>query len=191
MRKPKTSDAIKLLDLVWKNTNDGTSHSYERLNHAMHAALSLAIGACFKFQIDDYRHILCNYRTGYWIGESDEWVYKLAIGVENMSAIQSFEAEKDREPFIADDVSFEVYGGWTHGERFTRQRERLCVGARFPWKGMKLTVTSFANDQSYLTACSYKKDDGTCGRAKIDKRIKITRQDILDNRAMRKEQAAR
>lgn len=184
--KKTTSAAIQLLDLVWANCNKATAHSWERLNHSMRDALSLAIGAGFKFELGDIAHVLNNYRSGYWIGESDEWIYSLAVGVENATAYQSYEAAYKREPFLADDVCFQCHGGYTHGSSVHRSRERLSVGAEFAWKGEKLTVTSFAKDQSYVNACSYK---GQKYPRKIDKRFKITRADLLAERKERKERA--
>lgn len=180
----KASSAIQLLDLVWANCNQATAHSWERLNHSMRDALSLAIGAGFTFAPGDMAHVFANYRSGYWLSDSDEWIYSLAIGVENSTAYQSYEAAKEREPFLADDVRFSCHGGYTHGSSVNRTRERLSVGAEFDWKGQKLTVTSFAADQSYVNACSYK---GQQYPRKIDKRFKITRADLLAERKERKE----
>lgn len=52
--KENRSAPIRLLDITWGSTNDSTAHSWERLNHAMHSALKLAIGAGFKFEPDDF-----------------------------------------------------------------------------------------------------------------------------------------
>lgn len=180
------SAPIQLLDLVWNNTNESTSHSWERLNHAMRAALTLAVSSGMKFDIGDFNYILDSYRTHRWIGDSHEWVYSLAIGVSNTSATKSYETAVSREPFIADGVEFRCDHG-VHGDYLSRERERLSVGATFRWKGHKVTVTSFSADQSYLIACSYKdRKEGEYGN-KVAKRFKITRQDIIDDRAERKE----
>lgn len=186
--KPQ-SPVIHLLDHVWKHCNDGTSHSWERLNHAMSNALSLAIGAGFAFDVGDVKHIMTNYSSGHWIGESDEWIYADAIRVANMSAVQSYEAYKNRQPFIADDVRFSMNGSsYMHGGG-DRKKERLAVGFEFKHQGKKFRVTSFADDSSYVTACSYKrlKVKGFQGQdywdEKFDKRIQITREGIKLNRA--------
>ncbi len=178
-KKARSSSVIKLLDLVYASTNDATSHSYERLNHAMRNALKLAIGAGFKFDIDDVAYILSNYRSGYWVGASDEWIYGDAIAVGNTSAIASYEAVKSREPIIADDVDLHFRNSYLH-QSGARQRERLCVGATFTFRGQTLTVTSFASDSSYANACSYV-------NRKVSKRFKVTREDIIVDRAERKE----
>jgi hypothetical protein len=184
------SAAIRLLDLVWQNTTKDTS--YERLNHSMRDALTLAIGCGMPMAAGDIKHVFSNYRSGYWISDSDEWIYTLAIQVGNMPAIKSYEAAKDRKPFLADDVSFSADSGYIHSSYVNRQRERLCVGCSFSWKGLTLKVNSFAKDQSAVNACSYRrvKEEGhTYATDKVDKRFKITRDDILTERAERKERA--
>lgn len=183
------SDAIKLLDLVWHNANDGTSHSWERLNHAMLAALRLAVGSGFKFTLTDVKHVFENYRSERWIGDW-ETIYSIGVAVENMPFVTSYELYRKRMPFIADDVTMEDRSGYAHtGGHITRAKCRLTVGSTFQWKGVKVKVTSFSSDNSYLNACSYKPrtPDGY-ESSKIDKRFKIAREDIIAERAERKEQ---
>ena len=190
MKKEKRSTAIQLLDLVYENANQATGHSWERINYAMCTALELAIGAGFEFAEGGMAHIFANYKSGYWLGETSEWIYSAAIRNGNMSAIKSFEAARKREPFIADYVTATGYrSNFVHcGGRW--KRERLHVGATFPWKGATVTVTSFADDQQSLTACSYKEVASHPGSAymkdKVDRRFKITRADILAERKARK-----
>ncbi len=187
MKTKKLSAVIQLLDLVYGNACAATSHSWERINHAMRGGLELAVGSGMKFDAGDMRHVFTNYKSGYWIGESSEWVYSLAISCENTSAYQSYEATKGREPFLADDVRILDRSGFTHGNYLSRQRERLNVGAVFAWKGLELTVTSFADDSSYVNACSYKSRVKGSYAHKIDKRFKITRAELLTERSERKE----
>ena len=186
-----TSPTIKLLDHVFSSCNKATPHSWERINHAMRHALRLAIGAGFSFDVGDVAKIRSHYSSGYWIGDSDEWIYSEAIIVGNIEAIKSYEAFKVREPFIADDVRPESCShDFSHGVG-QRHRDRLYIGASFEWKGVKVKVTSFADDSSYLTACSYKAVS-TCEVGfgdKIDKRFKITRDDIFNERSERKERS--
>jgi hypothetical protein len=207
------SAVTEFLDVVWDNANNDIGHSWERLNHAMHSALKLTIGAGFEFLPGDFDHIFSHYSSGRWIGES-EWCYALAIFVGNVSACGSFEVSRKRLAFIADDVTpGERWsnGGWLHmvGDR---KRGRLAVGFRFPWRGEKVTVTSFAADGQSLTACSYHREqipidppatkgrrvvgapmepmpknfkDG-CYTSKVKKRYVITREAIIANRKDRK-----
>ena len=183
------SAVIKLLDLTWQNANAKTSFSYERLNHSMANAVSLAIGAGFAFAEDDIKLIRANYRSSYWIGESDEWMYCEAVAVGNMSAIKSYEKWKKREPFIAEQVDIQMrrHNAYQHGSG-SRQKERLVVGATFKWQGAPVKVTSFSSDQSYINCCSYKRIKGQYGYSeKIDKRFKITRSELLEGRAFDRE----
>lgn len=184
-RKPKASEVIRLLDLVWASTNSATPHSYERLNHAMRDALSLAIGAGFEFNEGDIDHVFEHYRSGYWLGASTEWIYTDAITVGNMTAIKSYEAAKNRQGFLADDVDIGVRDNTFVHLIGKRKRERLCVGAEFTYRGLKLKVNSFADDSSYVNACFYVRDGEY--HWKVSKRFKISRDDIITERAERKE----
>ena len=68
--------------------------------------------------------------------------------------------------------------------------ERKPFGRKFEfkWQGQKVRVTSFAGDQSYITACSYKRIKGSHGYSeKLDKRFNVTRAEIIAGRAMNKE----
>ncbi len=188
-KKQKKSAVIELLDLTWNRTNESVEHSWERLNHSMRRALELAIGAGFDFAEGDMAHVHANYRSGYWLGESSEWAYALAIGTGNLSAAKSYEVFRNRGPFVADDVEPGCNSrGFTHGDPGKRQRERLAVGSEFPWKGSTARVTSFSSDGATLTACTYKRiPDGEYHKDKLDKRYKISRDDIIADRAERKE----
>jgi len=194
--EPPESPVHAMLALVFRQANTGTGHSWERLNHAMHNALQLAIGSGFPFTPDDLRAVCREFRGGYWMSSSDEWVYAYAIRQANTSAIKAYEEYKPREPFIADEVEVvSYYGGrHTHGDRGKQSKERLHVGAKFTWHGEKVEVTSFNDDGCSLVACSYKdrqlnKDGYEIGNRKIKKRYTITRQDIIEDRAERKERA--
>jgi len=187
-KKRLASAAIQLLDLVYDSACKANGHSWERINHAMREALEMACGAGFAFHEDDMERIFDNYKSGYWIGESDEWVYAAAVVAGNMQAIRSYEKVKGREPFIATEVRLPTRPAeqYMHGVH-DRQKERLVVNARFKWQGVEVRVTSFAKDSSYINCCSYKpRKKGEYGD-KIDKRFKITRQELLENRAMDRE----
>jgi len=165
-----------------------TGHSWERLNNAMRGALKMAVGAGFEFKLNDITHVIRNYRSSYWIGESDEWVYADAISVDNTSAIKSYEHCRKREPFIAENVNRNgcCRSLYMHGGGGVCQKSRLAVGFSFTWNGQTVKVTSFADDQLSLTACSYK-DTGNDYERKIDKRYTITRAELLEGRAMDRE----
>lgn len=176
------SAVIRLLDLVYAESLKSTGHSWGRLNSAMRNALSIAIGVGFKFSIGDFKHIFTNYKSGYWVGDEVEWWYTKSVSASNMSAIASFETYKGREPFIADRVD-QPKCDFSHLTG-PRSKERLSVGAQFVWKGDRVRVNSFAPDGSYLNACSYRRTGAFT--KKVAKRFKITRQDIISDRAARK-----
>jgi len=187
MKTEKKSPVIELLDLVRAKSNMAAGHSWERLNHAMRNALSLAIGAGFKFAPGDVEYVMGNYNSGYWIGESPEWVYSMAVTVGNMSAVTSYETWKGRGPFIADDVEpSERSSPYLHGVH-ARASERLHVGARFTWAGHeRVKVNSFSDDGKHVNAALYEKGDGGY-ESKVVKRFRISREDIIIDRAARKE----
>jgi hypothetical protein len=151
------------LEAAWYGANKGTAHSWERLNHAMQDALRLAIGAGLKFEPGDWGRIASSFGFDRWIGaEGEERFYALAVQVGNMSAVKAMEDAWGRRPFIADRVKpGRALHGYLHGNDLTkRKRCRLAVGFEFQWETTEVTVTSFAPDDSYLTACSYRRDGG-------------------------------
>lgn len=187
-KKAPKSAVIELLEVVWANANRATGHSFERLNHAMRNAMEMAIGAGFVFAEKDMERIASDFGWGHWCGESSEWVYSLAIQVGNMSAIREYERWKVREPFIATKVTTsERSGAYVHGSG-TRDKERLHVGCEFMWQGHKVVVNSFAKDSAYVNVGAYKKVKTTNGRYshfsdKLERRFKITREELLSGRA--------
>lgn len=185
-KKAEESAAMQLLSLVWRETNTATAFSWERLNHAMRAALELAIGAGMKFAEGDFGATLDRWNPGRWLSESDEWCYALAVEVGNRSAIAAYEAYRKRGSIIADDVDTgDRHSGYLHLSG-RRQRERLAVGFKFPWYGEQATVTSMPHGDGPLVACSYAPNPGGQYRSKILHRYKITAADIIKDRKRRK-----
>jgi len=202
---PPKSTVIQLLDIVYDASLESTGHPWERLNTALHIALETAIGVGFKFDIDDWIYIGSHYRSECWLGSNVEYWYSKCVSDCNMSAIASFEKWKEREPFIADNVE-PIDSKFAHMTG-TRQTCRLAVGFSFRWKGAKVTVNSFGD--GYVNAASYeghketpkasaalKKHIAACESSGYSvhyrhypetrrplKRFKITRQDLIDNRA--------
>lgn len=189
--RKRRSSAMVLIGHVWNRNCETTGHSWARVNRSMQLAVRLAIHAGLRWHRSDFTEIQETMNGGYWFGESkgEQW-YRLAIEQNNASAIQSYEQFRGRKPFIVQ----------SHPDH--PPRHRLHVGSEFLWRTKSGTfptvrVTSFAQDQSYLTACSYKYVlvCGAYGRERIDKRFTITRQDIRDYHAwlrqMKKEQEQR
>ena len=134
------SDAMKLMELVWRGNAKAARFSWERLNHAMWKALHLAIANGMNFAEGDFAEIKKRFGMSYWginnghmLGEG---FYYAACTTGNLSACRSFEAWKGRGPFIVDQVDPCAYGGSPGLHRASdRKRGRVAVGCRFPWKG--------------------------------------------------------
>jgi len=163
--------------------------SWQRLNTSMSAAVRLAIEGGLSFDVDDFEAIARPLRMAYWCGaDSGEDWYRLAIETGHPTAIAAYERWRDRKPYLVRVKPRE------------KTKLRLHLGARFCWHvdlkaSVFVMVTSFAKDQSFLTACSYNerpqlKRCKTCdfepcefARDKIDKRFKITHAAIREYHA--------
>ena len=188
----QASDPIHLLDHVWETICRADSTSYAALNTSMRQALGIAVGGGMTFKENDFNHIFENYKSGYWIGESSEDWYAMAIMIGNTSAIKAFEFAKGRASIIADDVSFperSLAKSYCHVHPRSRKKERLATGFTFPWNGEDVIVTSFGSDENgtYVTACSH--EDGRKHYGKVLHRYKINRANILAARKAAKETA--
>lgn len=189
--KPKQSSAYALMAHIWQCSLKATGHSWERLNHAMYDALKLAINAGLIFGPDDFAKIMHDFDGGYWILDGGgEWCYSMAVQTGNLSAAQAFEHWKKRKPFIADDVDYDAGDDRGKHGSYGRQRERLAVGFKFPWKEHKAKVTSFGDDGTYLMACTYRPRKEGEYTEKIARRFRITIADIRAERKERKERKA-
>lgn len=165
----KLSYPIQLLNTVSRGTNETTGYSHQRLSDSMHSAMKLAIVSKMKFDKDDFKEF-----AKFW--SFSERYYELACK-ENISAAISFEAWKNRKPFIADMIEY----GWQGAVK--RNKGRLAVSSSFWWNGEKVTVTSFSGDGTYLIACSYKDKKPDEYRNKIKHQYKITHKDLRNYRA--------
>jgi len=171
MKKKPMSTAYTLINYVWKHNCKEVRHSWRTVNDSMQTAVSLAISAGLTFDPDDFGRIYDGMRGGYWFGQYDcgamgEGFYVEACKEGNISACKSFEAWKERPPF--------VFGG-----------KRLYIGAELAWGDAKyLKVTSFAENGESLVACSYKNDDESRGgygaEHKVDKRVTITTEEVRE-----------
>lgn len=189
MKTDDRSPAMALLGHVWRYTR---GRGWDILNRSMARAMNLAISSLMRFDRGDFAKAQERLRIRYWSYQdnahnSAEHFYALAVERGNISACRSFEAWKDRPPFIADGVCFR-YPGHAPAYHPDRKRCRLFLGAAIPWKGEMVRITSFAPDGSHVVACSY----AETGRypTKIRHRFRITRQDLLADRRRRKEQKA-
>jgi hypothetical protein len=174
------SPAMKLLELVWGKRCEAAPHSWERVNHSMHIALSLAIGAGLVFDLDDFAE-LNKFRPGRWIGDA-EWAYQQAVIDGNLSFCKSFEQARKRIPIYGYGVQSSRFyrSGFLHRESIDRERERLAVGFSFDYSGERPVVTSFSD--GCVIACTYKESD----KNKVERRFKLAKEEIATDHKDRK-----
>jgi hypothetical protein len=139
----KSNDIV--FDTLRQILSNCPAKSYTRLNGALYSTLYAAIGADLPFQRATFERIYRQLRGAYWFGDGagshiGEGFYNHAIECNHASAIQSFEAFANRPAVL-----------W---EENSAQPERLCIGARFTWKGYWVKVTSMRAVD--LVACTYK-----------------------------------
>jgi len=181
----KLSPAVQLVGLVYRKSFAVKKHSWRVDNDCLHTALSLAVGSGMEFYTDDFKYISDNFKFGYWAGNDGhmqgEWFYFKAISEGNTKAAQSFEAWKNRKPFIYDNISH----AWK--KDFNERKQcRVFVNAKFVWAGEQVKVTSFSENGLHLVACSYHPKKDQYDSPKIKKRYKITSADLKKARAENK-----
>jgi hypothetical protein len=165
--KKRPSPAFELVKLVWDCKCVEVAHSWRVINSSMQRALKLAIEAGLAFKDGDFETIFNTMRGEYWFplfaSSRGEGFYVTACESGNGSACRSFEAWKQRPPFILAGKRLH------HGSTLAWGDARYCV------------VTSFSEDGQSLTACSYKEPapgDAYGPEHKIDKRITITIEEL-------------
>lgn len=176
-KKEPPSPAYQLVAHVYRHSLQATSHSWTRLNTALHQALMIAIESGITFAEGDFAAIAKDFRSDKWMGTPPEGFYCVAIQVGNMSAVKSFEAWKGRMPFIVDDRQY--------ARDWTGPKQRASVGLRFYWKDEWVKVTSFNDADHTITVCSY--HDTNRYEHKIKHRYLLTIDDIKTERKERKE----
>jgi hypothetical protein len=180
MAKKKQSPALELVLHVWASACKAAPHSWERLNHTMYDAVTLAITGGLEFGVDDFNRICKTCRPQYWL--DTEQAYLMAVATPNISACKAFEHCLKREPVIADNVTGPA---WHHYNTFTCQRGRVAKGCTFDFRGLRPKVTSFSN--GCVVACTYKpRKEGEYGD-KLERRFTISREHIITDRADQKE----
>lgn len=177
------SPASQLIRLFRKRQGYQQGRSRERREAGMRAVVQLAIRYGLRFDRHDFVVMTRDYegivggRKGGIRLDVREREYAIACGDErgrlNPSAAQAYEHWHKRKPFLIEDEGSET-------------PTRMYEGRKFKWYGKRATCTSFADDLASFTACTYKPPvDGEYGR-KIDKRYRITRDDIREHRLCRK-----
>lgn len=195
-KRYRYSPALKLIAHVAEHQGHQHGKSNIRRDHALDAALRLAITYGLEFQPEDFKK-LADWYDGFAspvaLMHPEERHYAMACGrergINNVSAAIAYEKYMDRKPFLVRQ-SPEV-----------KTPTRVYVGCQFEWHGQPVTCTSFKSDGSKLTACTYKdgaekpacESGGEGGYPirpqKIDRRFFITHDDIRDYHAALKSEA--
>jgi len=182
---------MELIQLVKKNKMEKCPWSREKAQHINDWAWAMAVKGGFRFDLEDFG------KPGSGI---DEGLYAAAILEGNTSAIKAMEYTAKRKPFITRDLRPNADGPRIVRMAGQKQEGRLAVGFQFRWDDRYVTVTSFANDSSYLVACAYGKGHydniptcKACGQKRYDlhevkdnkpeKVYKITVEDLKAGRA--------
>lgn len=136
----RDSQAIQLLDLVWRSVNSALPHSWTRVNGSMRQALFLALTSGMEFADDDFAVMSSRFNSGRWLGCDIESFYRIAVELGDSRAWKAFEKANGRKPFILDGT-------------------RMFVGREFEWRGDRVKCTSFRDAplqaQPSFTAVSY------------------------------------
>jgi len=147
---------MRLLRLVWTESQKHKGFSWECLNHSMRDALALVIGAGMELKAKDFDAIWGELSGGRWVGADDSWMYSMAVCVGNTSVIKSIEDRGKFRPWIANNVltNRSESGAYMHGGGGTRRRERLSVGFGVEMDGRMWFVTQIKDES--IRFCSYR-----------------------------------
>jgi hypothetical protein len=191
VKSKANSPAYKLLAMVWDHRCGATQGSWDRVNHSMRDALTLAIKAGMLFDRDDFAAFASEFHSHFWLRADGgdmlgECFYRLALVMGNQSAVLSFEAWKQRPPFIVDRICSPEWG-CDQGHFHPHATGRLALGYRFVWLDLLVTVTSFATDGQSITACTYKASPkGEYAPRRIARRFKITIDELRAEMSLRR-----
>lgn len=145
-----------------------------RSEHALRAALRLAIRFNFNFEMDDFVILACSpeevrgkkHHPHGLEFVADELDYAMTCGANdspgNVNAARAFEHFKQRKPFLLG----------AENDPFSR----IYVGRKFKWEGDEVECTSFTDDGAMAITCVYELLPGH-GR-KIIKKYWIERSDL-------------
>ena len=111
----------------------------------MQQTLTTALESGMVFALNDIDEIYTRFRAEWWIGQSSEGYYRLAVANGNTSACLAWEHYFGRPTLL-----------WPEA---TSKPERLTIGSLITWKGLTLKVTSFNDSAKNLIACSHKRVD--------------------------------
>jgi len=158
-RQIGASPAYALCAHVWKNVAGANSLSWQRLNHSMHRALSLAITSGMRFERDDFNRLMKDFRGGYWVGAGHELLYSEAVKARNRSACRSYEHWQERKPIFLENA-------------------RMFVGRQFIWQNTRVRCTSIGTDHLIAVVPKGWEEGKERFNARPDKLFRITREQV-------------
>lgn len=177
------SPAYQIVRIVWQEANGTRGHSWLRYNHALSDAVTLGVRGGLRFDVEDFRRFLSEFRGGYWFGESglEDW-YQLAVTLDNLPACKAIEKVWGMEPFVI------------NGRRLYPGNPRYQGDGRKPCHLYEYTeceehrgfyVTSLTPD--YVNLCRYQNEHWTW-QNKPYRRMKLNREQVAEiNRAAKDE----
>lgn len=187
----KLSPALAFIAHCWEHSLKIGGHSWTRLNQSMRAATELAITSGMQWDEGDFGYICEHFRPGYWMGETlGEPLYAMACGCGahndalNIGAAQSFEAWKERKPFILN--SHRLCVGRRIGDCYEHRWAKSAAGDPIEWLVYPHAEVSSFSDTETVVVCS-KYDAKESKWVNRPCRVwKLTRDDIaLANKRMR------
>ena len=175
--KRTDSAAYQIIALVWRNAQQATGHSWQRLESAAKGAMFVAIEAGFKFDLDDFARVYADFSGSHWFGHSEyngdngDAFYRVAVKYRNVSACRSFEAFARRSPFI--------YDGF-----------RLACGSSIVLGNERWAVSSFDDEGGRILLCRSEYDEDA-KRSKVVGRKSMTVDEVRALEKARKDGLAR
>lgn len=151
----RETPVFRFMNLLYQHGLGSPTHSWRKLNGAMHKGMSAAIEAGMPFAENDVTTIASKMNGRYWLHV--DGLYALAVEWDNVSACKAFEQNRGFKPYELDG-------------------RRIFVGRDFVWKGTRVTCTSISAKD--MVACSYKGNPSDYPR-KIDRRFALTNEDIV------------
>jgi len=184
----KKSSVIKLYKLFFQTAWAVGSRTPEKDDQIAAKFWSLLIVSGHYFAEKDFLKLDAQYKTAYW-GPSyyppDEGHYHLAVHENNISFCQTYEKKHHRKPFIGKGIDY----GYTSPEAVTvhqtqsRTQGRLVMRCTFMWKGERVTVTNFKDENQSLIACGYHDS----ARTQVKKRFVITHEEWEKQQSLAKD----
>lgn len=166
-----------------------TAYTSEKNARAWFDFWSLLILSGFNFAKTELRDIAkwCAENSHRW-HPPGEGHYTLAVADSNISFAIAYETYEGRKPFIFSQIDYDRRGGYMC-HSVSKTKGRLVIGAKFPWKGETVKVTTFKDEKHSLIACAYHPDPKGYTPSKIKKRFTISVDDLRKQKKEKNESA--